>query len=368
MKINLKIIFEKAAVLAATLILCLVILEIGLRISGRSASNTYRGEYVQYRDFYRFKKNLVKVNDWSTYSYTTITNSIGARDSETGDVDINKKPYIVFLGASQVFGQGVDFDESFVGIFSDYAAGKGIEVLNFAVGGHFLMEQETILREFIEDERRKPELVILGLSSSSLNWYDTTHSTLEPVMVKSGYLFYKSSWKKAYIRLIIKNTLSIYDFLRDVFWKLNARLNLIEISERLPKHFELYSEESRLYNLDEAGEAEGYLNKFEEYCAGKGIKTAYLFVPLVDSFRLKSVLGDLGADPSRYHPSLYEEFMIDYARKNGKLLLNPRPVLKKHYDLGEKLCFERDPHYNEFANRLVGEYLIEEVFLKHGLF
>jgi len=364
----LKILLEKAAVLAATLLVCLVILEIGLRISGRSASNTYQGEYVQYRDFYRFKKNLVKVNDWSTYSYTTITNSIGARDSRTGDVDIDKNPYIVFLGASQVFGQGVDFDESFVGIFSEYAAGKGIEVLNFAVGGHFLKEQETIFREFVEKTRRKPELVILGLSSSSLNWYDTTHSTLEPIMVKSGYLFYESSWKKAYIRLIIKNTLSIYDFFRDVFWKLNAKLNLIEVSERLPKHFELYSEDSRLTKPDEAEKAGEYLDEFGAYCAGKGIKVVYLFVPLVDSFRLKGVLSEMGVDPSRYRPSLYEQFMIDYARKNGKTLLNPRPVLKKHYNLGEKLCFDRDPHYNEFANRLVGEYLIEEVFVKHELF
>ena len=101
---------EKLMVVSVTVILCFVMLEIGLRLSGRHASNVSDGPYVQYRDFYRLKKNFVKVNDWSTYYYRTITNSYGARDREPRTLDINEKPYIVFLGASQIFGQGVEFD------------------------------------------------------------------------------------------------------------------------------------------------------------------------------------------------------------------------------------------------------------------
>lgn len=363
-----KTVLEKFLVLSVTFVICLIILEIGLRISGRSASNTYQGEFVQYRDFYRLKKNLVKVNDWSTYSYTTVTNSMGARDSIPREIDINEKPYIVFLGASQVFGQGVDYEESFVGIFARRAAKEGYEVFNFAVGGHFLKEQEMIFRETLDSAERKPSLVVLGISSSSLNWFDTTHSTLEPIMVKSGYLFYKSSWKKAYVRLIIKNTLSIYDFFRDVFWKLNAKWKMIEIGERLPKHFKLYTDESRVGSAEEAAMAEEYLDSFEKYCEENGIRLIYMFVPLVDSFRIKSVAEELGDDPSSYHPAMYEKIMIDYSNRSGVPLLNPRPLLEKYYRDGVQLSFDRDPHYNEFANKAVGDYITEAVFGENALF
>ena len=66
--------FAKLLIFVATVIICLAMLEIGLRLPGRKASNISEGEFEQYKNFFRLKKNSVKHNDWSTYTYTVYTN------------------------------------------------------------------------------------------------------------------------------------------------------------------------------------------------------------------------------------------------------------------------------------------------------
>ena len=43
-------------------------------------------------------------------------------------------------------------------------------------------------------------------------------------------------------------------------------------------------------------------------------------------------------------------------------------MLKEYYDQGKELDLGRDPHYNEFSNRIVGEYIVEKVFVENELF
>lgn len=342
----------------ATVIICLAMLEIALRLQGHKASNISEGEFEQYKNFYRLKKNTVKHNDWSTYAYTVITNSYGARDDHTGPVDIADKPYIVFLGASQVFGQGVDYEDSFVGIFDEYASKMGYEVLNMAVGGHYLKEQEELFKDFMENAPNKPSLLFKCLSAHTINQFDSRHGN---IVVKSGYLFDAGSWKMAYIRLLLKNTLSMYRFFSDIAWGLDSKMGLLGNIDWVPAHYKAYSTNSILYQDEEVKKLEEHLNSFESYCDRMGIKLVYMYIPLVDSFRLMEVLPQLGEDPSDYDTSIYVDFLDNHCRRTGHLFINPRPTLKKQYDEGKQLCFgyDIDLHYNKFANGIVGEYLID---------
>ncbi|HER44351.1 MAG TPA: hypothetical protein ENO08_07825 [Candidatus Eisenbacteria bacterium] len=356
---------EAIVVCIATLAVCFLMLEIGLRVKENRSFDISEGEYVQYGNSFRLRKNMTKLNRWSTSTFTIKTNSLGARDKTTGDKELGDRPYVVFIGDSQVFGLGVDYEESFVGIFDDFASEQGIETLNLAVGGYFLLEQEEFFWDVMERLHRKPLAVFYTLNASSMNWFDSEH---ENTVVKNGYLFYRSNWMSAYVKMMIRNNLSTYVFFRDAFWCIYRRLNLRGGEVKVPRHFNLYSKDSRLHDQDAAERLEAHIDRFQSKCDELGIRTIYLYVPIADSFRIKEAVTKRGLDPDDYDITLYDRFIKDYCDRHGHTLLNPRPLLREYYEQGEVLDLVRDLHYNEFTNRVVGEYLIEQVFIEHGLF
>jgi hypothetical protein len=358
--------FEKITVIMITLFFCVLLFEIGLRISGNKSSNVSQGEYAQHENTYRLEKNYNKVYNWSSGIFTVCTNSFGMRDKQTGKINVDENPYIVFLGASQVFGMGVDYEDSFVGILADYVSNKGIEIRNLAVGGHYFIEQEELLKDFIAKVSRKPSLIIFSVNPASLRGFDHKHTN---ILVKSGYLFNRESWKIAYLKLTLQNNLSIYVFLRDVLWKLDSVWPILNIENKwLPNHLKLYLKDSRLNDQEEMKKLKDHLNRFENYCDQIGVKLIYLYVPLIDSFRMEKLLERFGEDSRNYDSSMYERIIKDYCKEHQRILLNPKPILKKHFDQGEKLRFDIDAHYNHFGNCVVGDYLIEKVFIEHELF
>ncbi len=129
-----------------TVLACLAGLEIGLRAVGRSPTNMAEGIADQYGDSFRLKKNITKTVKLPAFSYTVHTNEYGFRDASVGPKGLMGKPFDVFLGASDVFGNGVDFEDSFVGVFAQEASKRGIGVLNLAVGGHFSSIRSPFLR------------------------------------------------------------------------------------------------------------------------------------------------------------------------------------------------------------------------------
>ncbi len=356
---------EKLIIFSITVIVCFLLLEIGLRVTGHGSFNLSLGEYEQHGNSYRLQKNATKFHDWSTSTFTVCTNSLGIRDKNVGERDIGDRPYIVFIGDSQVFGLGVDYEKSFVGVFADYAAEKDIEVLNLATGGHFLQEQEELFKEILEKMPNKPSLLFYTVNASSLNWFDSVH---KGILVKNGYVFYRATWKSAYVKMMLQNNLSFYVFFRDIYWSLNRSWGGTENEVRFPKHFDLYTKESRLYDAETVRKLEDHINRFQSYCDELGIRTVYLYLPIVDSFTIREIVTQLGRDPDEYDTSIYQRFMVDYCARHEHLYLDPKPVLKEYYDQGEELDLGRDPHYNDFSNRIVGEYIIEQVFVENELF
>ena len=360
-----KRVLGKLLVFSITLMVCLLLLEIGLRVMGRRSFEISQGEYAQHGSSYRLKKNTTKIHDWSTSTFTVHTNSFGTRERTVGEKDMSDRPYIVFLGDSQVFGLGVDYEESFVGIFADHAAEKGVDVLNLAVGGHFLLEQEEMFRDMIKILPEKPSLVFYTINASSMNWFDSIHKS---IVVKDGYVFYEATWKSAYLRMMLTNNFSIYVYFRDIFWSLHRSWGGGDGNVRLPNHFAWYSKESRLYDPAIVLKLEDHLDRFKSYCDDCGIRVIYLYVPVADSFTIRERVTRLGQDPAEYDIYLYDRFIEDYCARHEYLCLNPKPLLKEYYDQGEQLDLGRDLHYNEFSNRLVGEYIIEKVFVENELF
>lgn len=353
------IFIEKFCLIALTLIICIFILEIGLRSIGRSPTNMAIGIAEQWGSCFRLKKNIHKTINWPAYNYTIFTNEFGFRDIKTGARDIEKNPYCVFLGASEVFANGVNFEDSFVGIFAEFASKTRVDVLNLAVGGHRFPDQDSLFKEFLAHAQKKPKICFNCINDLHIPKFDMKQ---ENIIVKHGYTFEKTSWKSAYIRLLLGNYSAAYSFFRNNIRKLQEQYLNFKPSGDTPEFFQIYSKKNRMYNPDVIKHFEDYLQSFEKYCYDNNITPIFVYLPISDSFQLEDLLKRHHKNPADYDAAYYSRLMEDYCQQHNSRLINLRPILEKHHNQGEELRFKLDPHFNVFANRVIGEYLIRTIF------
>ncbi|MCG7852985.1 MAG: hypothetical protein MIO92_10740 [Methanosarcinaceae archaeon] len=72
------------------------------------------------------------------------------------------------------------------------------------------------------------------------------------------------------------------------------------------------------------------------------------------------MVRQLGVDPASYDAVFNEDLMRIPCETNGLRLFNPHPVLKRVYK--GWLRFKLDPHFNAFANKIIRDFLVEEIF------
>jgi hypothetical protein len=345
---------RRIGVVLFTILLCLIILEIGLRAVGRRPTNMADGIYEQDGDSFRLKKNATKLIRYPAFSYTVFTDEFGFRDRSTEHRDLRGKPFYAVLGASEVFGNGADYDDTFVGIFAKEAEKKGLEVLNLATGGHNFIDQERLLRQFIEETHLNPSAVLFCVNALHIPTFD---QKIEHVIVKNGYVIDQSGWRITYMRLMAGNLSSAFCFFRDGVRKIQEKWFHQTRSSKSSEFLEAFSKANPIRSSARTRELEDYLTRFESFCRQNQIEPIYVYLPLSDSFKLNEILKQIGADPNDYDATYYETLMRSYAEHAEARLVDLSPVLKQAYDQGRELRFKLDPHFNLFANRLIGEYL-----------
>lgn len=349
---------KKLLAISFTIILCMTLLEAGLRLIGRRPTNMADGIAEQHGDSFRLKKNVKKTMKFPAFSYTVFTNEYGFRDNVTGEKELEEKPFAAFLGASDVFGNGVEYEDSFVGIFAEEARKKGMEVLNLAVGGHYFLDQESVLKEFMADTGLKPSVILFCANALHIPKFDMRN---ENIIVRSGYVMGRGRWRLAYLRLMAGNLSSSFCFFRDAIRRIQEKWFDFEASSESPEFFEIYSKSSKIRDPQRIQAFEEYLGSFEAFCMEKGISLIYVYLPLSDSFKLADMLRQVGEDPRGYDTSFYEQLMSSYCDKKGLKMVNLKPLLQRYADEGHELRFKLDPHFNAFANRLIGDFLVKEI-------
>ena len=350
---------KKIAAVFLTLFCCVILLEAGLRLVGRRPTNMADGIAEQQGDSFRLKRNMSKTLKFPAFSYTVHTNEYGFRDASPGDKDLGEKPFAVFLGASDVFGNGVDYEASFVGIFAQEARKKGMEVLNLAVGGHYFLDQEALLREFMIETGLTPSHVFFCANALHIPKFDRRN---ENIVVKSGYVINRDRWQIAYLRLLAGNISSSFCFFRDAIRRIQERWFDFEVSSKSPEFLEIYSKSNPIRQPERLRAFEESLEEFEAFCRENGSELVYVYLPLSDSFKLGDMLRQVGEDPEAYDASFYETLMRSYCSSRGARLINLRPALQRHFDEGVEMRFRLDPHFNHFANRVIGDFLVREMF------
>jgi len=350
---------EKFVIITLVLIICIGSLEIGLRLIGRQPTNTTMGISEQWGSCFRIKKNIEKRINSPAFNFTVFTNEFGFRDKKIGKRNIGKKPYYVFLGASEVFANGVNYEDSFVGIFADFASKKKIDVLNLAVGGHRFPDQDSLFKEFLSIAPQKPTICFNCVNDLHIPKFDKKQ---EDLIVKNGHVFEKNSWKSAYVRRLLGDYSAAYVFFRNNIRKLQEQYLNFKPSGDMPEFFQIYSKKNRMHNSKNIKKFENYLLGFEKYCYDNDITPIFVYLPITDSYDLNDLLKEHNENPEDYDSSYYSSLMENYCKRHNSKLINLRPVLEKYHNDGKELRFKLDPHFNLFANRIIGEYLIRTIF------
>lgn len=349
---------KKIGVVSLTVLACLIMLEIGLRAVGRRPTNMTDGTAEQNGDSFRLRKNASKIIHYPAFTYTVHTNELGFRDKSTGPKALQGKVFYTFLGASDVFGNGVEYEDSFVGIFAEEASKKGIEVVNLAVGGHGFLDQEDLLKEFIDDTGYTPAAVLFCVNALHIPVFDKRNKN---IVVKGGYPIDREGWRIAYLRLMAGNISSAFCFFRDGMRRIQEKYLDYQVSSKSPEFIRAYARSNSIRSPERVRAFGEYLSGFEAFCRQNDIDLIYVHLPLSDSFRLNAILAQIGADPDDYDASFYETLMRSHCEKAGLPLVDLHPVLRRHFDEGRELRFKLDPHFNVFGNRVIGEYLVKAV-------
>jgi hypothetical protein len=353
---------KKGMIIIFTILACLVMLELGLRAIGRSPTNVTQGIAEQYGDSFKLKKNIIKRLNEPAFSYTVYTNVYGFRDKAVGEKDLKTHPFLGFLGASDVFGNGVDFENTFVGVFAREASRRGFEVMNFAVGGHYFLDQEDLFKDFIKQTGFRPSTIFLCANALHIPKFDLRNRN---IIVKNGYAIDRNGWRITYLRLLAGENSAAFCFFRDGIRRVQERYLQYELKEDSYEFLQIYSKSNKIRSPERIKAFYDYLTDFAKYCHENGIDLVIIYLPLSDSFNLKEIVKKLGANPENYDSTFYEELIKSYCRKTGIRLINIRPTIEQEYSQGREIRFKLDPHYNKYANRIIGEYLTQEFFKPH---
>ncbi len=354
---------QRYVAIVLTLFCCFLILEVGLRATGHFPTNITEGIFEQNGNSYKLKKNITKIIHTPSYTYTVHTNSWGFRDNRPGSRELAGKHFFVFLGESLTFGNGVDYEQSFVGVFAQRAKNHGIEVLNMAVGGHHFHEQVNILVDFVESTLLKPTKVIVCFSPMLILDFDIVHDN---IIVKNGYLFQRGNWLIPYLKVIFSNKFASYCFFRDKIRLLQARIsNHSPVNVR--RVFSLYQKNAnRFSDSENVKRLEATLDNLENHIYAFGAIPVYVYLPLSYDFRLKEIVKRAGGDPEKYDSSIYINVLRSHCEKNKILLIDTTPFLREYDEKGNRLSFLTDAHYSEPVNEIIGEYIYKKIFFPNS--
>jgi hypothetical protein len=343
----------KCALLGIVIVLNFVALEVGLRAIGRYRINNPEGYFERGGISYVLKKNVSKEVRWPTMSFTVYTSDLGFRAKAPGRCVIGDKPYYVALGASDVFGNGLDYEKTFVGILDEKLERHGIDVINMGVAGHHLQEQIALFKQFVSSSGTTPKAVILFFNPLLIGGYDDNHTN---VVVKRGDLFPDDNWRLALLRKTLSNSSAAYCFFRDSIRSVQRRFSPGE-EFALSFYVEKFSTKHRIRTPEKSQDFLRNLDAFEQYIRGLKTELIYVYCPPAGGFLINDLKAKGKVDPASVDTQFFVDLVQGHAQSRGIRCINLEPPVQQRYDKGEKLNFDSDGHYNGPTSQLVGDYL-----------
>jgi hypothetical protein len=308
---------------------------------------------------YVLKPNASKTIQWPTVSFNVYTSDLGFRTAQPGLHHFGDKPYYAVLGSSEVFGNGLNYEDTFVGVFARGMASNGVDVVNLAVPGHHLLEQVAVFNEFASAAKLGPKVVIVFLNPLFIGGYDDIHSD---TMVRRGELFDREQWRIGFAKMILGNSSAAYCFFRDGMRSVQGRY-FTRQDLALSFYIERYSTQHRIRQPEKTQDFIRRLKELENKIRGLGATPVCVYAPAVGGFLLNDLKAKGQLDGSLFNTAFFANLAQEHCAAEGIQFIDLEPLLQERYNRGEKLNFDGDAHFNAATSRVIGEYLYESLRL-----
>jgi hypothetical protein len=328
-------------------------LEIGLRATGRYRIGSVGGFWEEGGVSYRLKRNVTKRVEWPAMSFTVYTDDLGFRYKRPGPRPLGTRPHYVVLGSSEVFGNGLDYEQTFIGVMSEKLERDGIDVVNMGVGGHHLLEQKSLFEAYASSATSKPHKVIIVFNPLFIGGYDDIHKN---TTIKMGELFPKDSWRLPLVKTFLSDVSANYRFFRDKFR--NAQMTYFAQGDySLAFYVERYSKKHPIRTADKTKDFLRQVRDLEQRIRSLGATPVCVYSPAVGGFLLNKLKASGELDGSLFDTEFFPNLAQRHCAAEGIQFINLEPLLQKKYDRGEKLNFDADAHFNGPTSQVIGEYL-----------
>jgi len=340
-------------VVFVTLLCCLITLEVGLRAVGRYRMSGVSGYLEAGGPSYVLKKNVSRTVFWPGFSWNVHTCDLGFRARRPGPRNLDGKPYFAVLGSSDSFGNGLDYENTFIGVLDERMDAKGIEVVNMSIAGHHLQEQAALFKQFARSTTNHPTTVLIFFNPNFIGGYDDNHTN---VVVRRGELFPKERWRMAMAKMIIANSSASYCFFKDGIRRLQQKYVGRE-DFSLSFYVQRFSSKHPIHQPERTQDFLNNLKDLTDFIRSLNATPICVYCPPAGQIDLNNMVakGQLEAG------LIDTQFFVDIVRRHcdaeGIRFVNLESPVQERYNRGEKLNFDADGHYNGPTSRMVGEYL-----------
>lgn len=383
---KLKRVLVNLVLLLGTLLLSILVLEVGLRLFFPQPMTKDKAD-PDLGWFHTASTQFTYVRQ--EFSTTVAYNSFGLRDRECS----LQKPSGIFriavLGDSYIEGRQVPLDSVFSEVLERTLRDRGYdcEVLNFGVNGYGTDQELILLRKHVL--QFDPNLILLSLSKNDVgNNYANGISSLGP----QGELRF-SSFETPFsskIRAWLWGNSHLFVFLNVRFPQL-ASLGTRKWTERkvysigessgwrdlLKSQQDLDNRLLPLYAKEEDPRVaplkkltEALIREMHGQCRERGIE----FMMLINTARFQlrprdwnSRLSRLGLDPEPYDPDAVDNWLLKFAAEEGFAAVNCAPHFRQlQAETGMKFHWDIDGHWNNNGHREAAR-LTAEALERFGL-
>jgi len=348
---------------APTLALCLLLLEAGLRLQGRLPSNLTDGIFESHGPTYRLRPRKTKLSRTPSFTYTIHSNDLGLRDRSAGPRVLGPAPYDAFLGDSLTFGNGVDYEETFVGVYAQQAAREGIEVLNLAMGGHRLGDQERLLVDILGSTPQKPARVVVVATKEFITGFEQDQQDL---LILNGYLYSRRHWVVPFVTVTLGDLSAAYSFFRDGIRKVQGQVSPARSRAAALAFLEDFSNASPWAGGELPARLEARLQALDARIRGMGAAPVYVYLPIFRELVVDDFLALAGRSAADHDFRRFEKLVRMHASREGIAFVDLSPTARALHGQGAPVAFMQDPHYNATANLALGQALAQALLPSFG--
>jgi len=333
------------------------IAEFSLQQLGDRTTEDIQGIFTQFNNSsYKLSPNVAFFAKYASGPFSVFTDGLGLRCDAARKYSVKKGDAvdILFIGDSQGFGNGVNYENTIAGRIAIIAEGKGVRVANESVGGHALRNQFELL-QWLQNQKNLQisNYVILltpVMATSACDSFATAFVS------QDGRLYDKKKNNFEMIVLWFKTHSVVYARLRDAIRNIGLGAN--PLSET-PLVFQMYNA-----NTDEeeaVRKLASCLKEFRDFADSNSATLSVVYVPLtneVDFISLRRIAETKGL---KLDPDLPIRVSKRAAEELGISFFNIRNVLEKANDNGQQLHLKADSHYNTDLSIDSAYYLWQEI-------